>query len=129
MAESQQPSGEFLTFEEAMEVDKALLSSADKFSARLAIYGLRVLKEIARQEGIAVAEVTPEQVMTWIAADATIQAQIETDANFEAFFTRLVVASLKPLRRVAREANVEIETLTVQQVVAWFEKEAKARLS
>ena len=43
----------------------------------------------------------------------------------ENFFTTLVVASLRPLRQMAAEAERAIEQLTVKQVVAWFVKEGK----
>jgi hypothetical protein len=41
---------DFLTEDEAIQVDAALLSSKEKFSTRLAIYALRCLKEIAKNE-------------------------------------------------------------------------------
>ena len=50
---------------------------------------------------------------------------IELDASFENFFTNLVVASLRPLRQRAAEAERAIEELTVKQVVAWFVKDGK----
>ncbi|MEG4985010.1 hypothetical protein QUB08_04400 [Microcoleus sp. BR0-C5] len=52
---------------------------------------------------------------------------IELDASFENFLTNLVVASLRPLRQMAAEAERAIEQLTVKQVVAWFEKDGKIR--
>ncbi len=50
---------------------------------------------------------------------------IELDARKENFFTNLVVASLRPLRQIATEAERAIEQLTVNQVVAWFVKDGK----
>ena len=50
---------------------------------------------------------------------------IELDASFENIFTNLVVASLRPLRQIATEAERAIEQLTVKQVVAWFVKDGK----
>jgi hypothetical protein len=41
------------------------------------------------------------------------------------FFSNLVVASLRPLRQMATEAERTIEPLTVKQVVARFEKDGK----
>ena len=94
-----QPLADFLTPEECAEVDRALLSSKEKFSARLAIYALRVLKQIAGETGLPVAEVTNGQVMDWVRNDESIKGAIELDASFELFFTNLVIASLRPLRR------------------------------
>ena len=50
---------------------------------------------------------------------------IELDARKENFFTNRVVASLRPLRQIAAEAERTIEQLTVKQVVAWFVKDGK----
>ncbi|HBK96419.1 MAG TPA: hypothetical protein DD001_03370 [Microcoleaceae bacterium UBA10368] len=118
---------DFLTPEECAEVDMALLSSKEKFSARLAIYALRVLKQVAGETGLPVTEVSNQQVMDWVRNDESIQQSIQVDASFELFFTNLVVASLRPLRQIAVEAGGAIEQLTVKQVVAWFEKDAKIR--
>ena len=41
------------------------------------------------------------------------------------FFTNLVVASLPHERQMATEAEIGIQQLTVQQVVAWFVKDGK----
>ena len=50
---------------------------------------------------------------------------LELDASFENFFTNLVVASLPHERQMATEAEIGIQQLTVQQVVAWFVKDGK----
>jgi hypothetical protein len=50
---------------------------------------------------------------------------LELDARKENFFTNRVVASLRPLRQIATEAEIGIEQLTVKQVVAWFVKDEK----
>ena len=118
---------DFLKPEECAEVDMALLSSKEKFSARLAIYALRVLKQIAEEKGLLVAQVSNQQVMDWIKNDESIKGSIELDASFENFFTNLVIASLRPLRQIAAESEGTIEQLTVKQVVVWFEKDAKIR--
>ncbi|MBD1937312.1 hypothetical protein [Microcoleus sp. FACHB-68] len=129
MAEQQQSDLQFLTLEECAEVDKALLSTREKFSARLAIYALRVLKQIAGETALKVEEVTPQQVKNWIEKDETIRQQIEIDSSFASFFTNLVISSLKPLKQISQETGVPVEDLTVRQVVAWFEKQAKIRLA
>ena len=122
-----EPLADFLKPEECAEVDRALLSSKEKFSARLAIYALRVLKQIAGVRGLPVAEVTNGQVMDWVRNDESIKGSIELDPSFELFFTNLVIASLRPLRQIATEVGGAIEQLTVKQVVAWFEKDGKIR--
>ncbi|ERT08195.1 hypothetical protein M595_1790 [Lyngbya aestuarii BL J] len=122
-----QPTMEFLTSEEAIQVDAALLSSKEKFSTRLAIYALRCLKQIAAEKEISVEAVTAQQVSDWIKKDENIQQQLELDSNFELFFTRLVLSSLKPLKQIAQSEQQPIENLTLKQVVSWFEQESKIR--
>ncbi|HEY9808333.1 MAG TPA: hypothetical protein V6D13_03245 [Halomicronema sp.] len=119
---------EFLTQTECAEVDQSLLSSRDKFSVRLAIYALRVLKEISQKTSVPVSEITPQQVGEWIAKDEKIQEQIEVDANFASFFTNLVISSLRPLNESSQETGVPVENLTIAQVLYHFEKQAKNRL-
>jgi hypothetical protein len=66
---------QFLTKEESEEVDKALLSSPEKFLTRLTISSLRLLKTIAEQEGVAVEELTPEQIIAWFERDGKIRRE------------------------------------------------------
>lgn len=66
---------QFLTKEESEEVDKALLSSPEKFLTRLTISSLRLLKTIAEQEGVAVEELTPEQIIAWFEKDGKIRRE------------------------------------------------------
>ncbi|MGB3191658.1 MAG: hypothetical protein WBB43_19820 [Limnoraphis sp.] len=122
-----QPPMEFLTSEEAIQVDAALLSSKEKFSTRLAIYALRCLKQIAQEKEISVEAVTAQQVSDWIKKDEKMQQQLELDSGFELFFTRLVLSSLKPLTQIAQSEQQPIEKLTIKQVVSWFEKDSKIR--
>ncbi|HEY9616140.1 MAG TPA: hypothetical protein V6C64_04830 [Microcoleaceae cyanobacterium] len=121
-----EPSTEFLTPEECAEVDKALLTSHDKFTARVAIYALRSLKQIAAQSNCTIAELTPEQIEDWIYQDPSLQVGL--DRQFKQFFSRLVISSRKPLEQVAIETKTNIESLTIPQVVTWFEHQAKLKL-
>lgn len=123
-----QPSIEFLTAEESARVDAALLSSKEKFSTRLAIYALRCLKQIAKEKGKSVEEVTAEEAIAWIEGDEQIKEQLDLDSSFKDFFTRLVMASQRPLNQIASEAGVPLEYLTLELVVQWFEKQAKIRV-
>lgn len=123
-----QPSTEFLTPEECAEVDQALLTSRDKFTARVAIYALRSLKQIAKKFETPIARLNPQQITGWVEQDPTLQPENGFDSSFKGFFSQLVISSMKPLRQVAQEASVAIEDLTVSQVVGWFEQAAKARI-
>jgi hypothetical protein len=121
-----QPSTEFLTPEESAEVDKALMTAHDKFATRVAIYALRSLKQIARQNGVAIEDLDPQQIEDWVYQDESLQQGV--DRQFKQFFSHLVVSSLLPLKQTAAREGVEIEALTVRQVVAWFEMNAKQKL-
>lgn len=123
-----QQSMEFLTAEESARVDAALLSSKEKFSTRLAIYALRCLKQIAQETDLSVEAIAPEQIRAWIEKDENIKKQLEVDASFQNFFTQLAISALRPLKQISQEADVRMEHLTVEQVVEWFEKQAKIRL-
>lgn len=130
------PSGaanyDFLTEEEAASVDAALLTSRDKFATRVAIYSLRVLKQIAEREQMAIAQISPQQIESWIQQDETLAQNqapgLETDAGFIQFFSRLVLSSLKPLNQTACEAGVPLEQVSTDDVIRWFEREAKERI-
>jgi hypothetical protein len=115
-------------FGEMVEVDKALLSTQDKFLARVAIYSLRSLKQIAEESGEAIEDISPQQVLAWVEEDDNIQQQIEDKEAFQMFFTQLVMSSLKPLTRIAADEGEAIADLTIPQVIAWFEQDAKLRL-
>lgn len=71
---------QFLTKEESLDVDKALLSSPEKFLTRLTISSLRLLKTIAQEEGVTVEELTPEQIIAWFEKDGKIRREEGIDA-------------------------------------------------
>jgi hypothetical protein len=121
-----QPSNEFLTPEECAEVDKALLTSHDKFSTRVAVYALRSLKQIAQTNGVPIVQLEPQQIEAWVYQDESLQTGI--DREFRQFFSQLVIASMKPLRQIAAAAGVPIEAIELAQVINWFEQQAKLNL-
>ena len=120
-----QLSMEFLTPDESAQVDGALLTSKDKFSTRLAIYSLRWLRQIARETDLTLEQIPAEKVKTWVKNDENLKQNSDLDADFENFFTKLVMASLSPLKQIAQESAVALQDLTVPQVVKWFERKGK----
>lgn len=116
-----------------MAVDQAMMTASERFSTRAAIYSLRVLKQIARQEGIAVEQVSDRQVTDWVNQEAiTAQAEaqgLDMGGSFAQFFVQLVLSSRKPLKQVAAANNTAIEVLSLEQVIGWFEGQAKQRVS
>ena len=119
---------QLLTPEECAEVDSTLMPARDRFSARVSIYALRSLKQVAEQTGVAINELTDRQIANWVEQDPSLRPENGFDANFKGFFAKLVIASLKPLRQISQETKVAIENLTVSQVVSWFESQAKSRV-
>jgi hypothetical protein len=113
---------------EMVEVDRALLSTQDKFLARVAIYSLQSLKEIAEMSGQAIEDISPQQVLSWVEQDDSIQQNVADREAFQMFFTQLVMSSLKPLSRIAADEGEAIADLSIPQVIAWFEQDAKQRL-
>ncbi|MCU0524401.1 MAG: hypothetical protein MUF72_06205 [Elainella sp. Prado103] len=118
---------EFLTYDEVVEVDKALLTAQDKFLTRVSLYSLRVLKQIAATEQRPIAQIDEMQIAHWIGQDPTLKQAIGTDDTFLLFFTRIVLSSLQPLQQVAETTATPIDQLSIQQVVGWFEHRAKSR--
>ncbi|ACK64510.1 conserved hypothetical protein [Rippkaea orientalis PCC 8801] len=79
MNEPQSPA-QFLTPEESADVDKALLSSSEKFLTRLTISSLRLLQIIAKDIGVSLDELTHSQVIEWVEKDAKIKREKGIDA-------------------------------------------------
>ncbi|MBF2079728.1 MAG: hypothetical protein IGR76_14715 [Synechococcales cyanobacterium T60_A2020_003] len=123
-----QPQVEFLTPEESAQVDQALLTARDRFSARVALYSLRSLKQIAAETQQEIPAITPAQIQAWVQQDTTLTQGVDIDAGFLQFFTQLVLSSLKPLTQMAESYGVAIADLDTSQVIAWFEQEAKRLL-
>ncbi len=114
-----------------MAVDQAMMTASDRFSTRAAIYSLRVLKQIAQHEDVGVEQVSDAQVANWVDREAASQVEaqgLETGEAFTPFFVQLVLSSRKPLSKAAEASSVEIGTLTLEQVIGWFEAQAKRRV-
>jgi hypothetical protein len=120
------PNTEFLTVEECHTVDAALLTAHGKFNARVAIYALRSLKQIARETGTPIAQLQPAAIATWVEADPSLQNNLDT--NFRSFWTKLVLSAMNPLNQTAIAAGVPIDDLNIHQVIQWFEQIAKAEI-
>jgi hypothetical protein len=78
----QQPSAQFLTLEESAQVDSALLSSAEKFLTRLTISSLKLLQHIAQEYGVAIEDLTTQQLITWFEKDAKIKREQGIEASY-----------------------------------------------
>lgn len=124
---------QLLTVEESAQVDAALMTSQDRFSTRMAIYALRVIRSIAQAQGMRVEAVGRAEIQHFLAADESMQAAIaaqgmELDPGFERFWTQLILSALRPLNEAAAIAGHDLETLSLENVIAWFEQQSKAKL-
>jgi hypothetical protein len=74
----------YLTQSEALEVETALLSTHEKFLARITISSLRLLQQIAQEEQVKVEDLTPKQITQWFERDAkTKQSQGENAGSLQ----------------------------------------------
>ena len=63
----------YLSQAEALEVQAALLSTHEKFLARITISSLRLLQQIAQEEQVKVEDLTPKQITSWFERDAQLK--------------------------------------------------------
>ncbi|TVP65227.1 MAG: hypothetical protein EA343_03730 [Nodularia sp. (in: Bacteria)] len=78
----QQPTTQFLSLEESAKVDAALLSSSEKFLTRITISSLKVLKHIAQEYGVAMEDLTTQQLITWFEKDAKLKREQGIEASY-----------------------------------------------
>ena len=61
----------------------------------------------------------------------TLEESAKVDAALlsspEKFLTRLTISSHKLLQQISQKYNVNVEDLTTQQIIAWFEEDSKVR--
>jgi hypothetical protein len=74
----------YLTQAEALDVEVAMLSTHEKFLARITISSLRLLQQIAQEEQVKVEDLTPKQITQWFERDAQLKrAQGETAGSLQ----------------------------------------------
>lgn len=78
----QQSSNQFLSQEESAKVDAALLSSPEKFLARLTISSLRILQHIAQEYNVKIEDLTAQQIIAWFEKDSKIRREQGIEAAY-----------------------------------------------
>lgn len=74
----------YLTQAEALDVEMAMLSTHEKFLARITISSLRLLQQIAQAEQVQVEDLTPQQITQWFERDAQLkQTQGESAGSLQ----------------------------------------------
>ncbi|NER26380.1 MAG: hypothetical protein F6J89_01750 [Symploca sp. SIO1C4] len=72
---------QFMTPEESADVDKALLTSSEKFLTRLTISSLGLLKIISQDTGVAIHDLTHHQIIQWVEKESKIRQEQGIDAS------------------------------------------------
>ncbi|AUC61032.1 hypothetical protein AA637_07640 [Cyanobacterium sp. HL-69] len=66
---------QYLSQEESMAVEMALLTSQEKFLTRLTVSSLRLLKVIADDLHIEINDLTPQQIIAWMEKDSKVRRE------------------------------------------------------
>lgn len=82
MNQQGQAGAQFLTLEESAMVDGALLANHEKFLTRLTISSLKLLQHIAQEYGVAIEELTTQQIIAWFEKDGKIRREQGVEAAF-----------------------------------------------
>lgn len=118
-----------LTAEESARIDGALLTSRDKFATRVAFYALRMLQQINATDR----PLSGQEIRDWLQQSETSKALIleqglEWDEQFLTFWTQLIDSAQRSLITIAQSLEISWLELTIEQIVTWFEAEAKAKI-
>jgi hypothetical protein len=77
-------SEKYLSQAEALDVEMAMLSTHEKFLTRITISSLRLLQQIAEEEGTKIEQLTPPQIIKWFERDAeTKRSQGESAGSLQ----------------------------------------------
>ncbi len=124
---------DLLTPEESAQVDGALMTSKDRFSTRVAIYALRIMKQIATTAAIQIDGVGPKELGEFLDNDAAAQESMaaqsmEIDGDFKQFWSQIILSARKPLRAIAQANQTGLDSIDTTQIISWFEAQSKAAL-
>jgi hypothetical protein len=119
---------DLLTLEECTAIDHTLLPTRDRFSIRITVYSWRYLTKVSSGLGTTVAELTPAQIYNWVGEDPKMAATAGQGEEFVGWFANLLYSSLKPLQQIAKDRESDIESLTLEHIIHWFEQQVKAAL-
>ncbi len=118
---------QFLTDEECAQIDQTLLPTRDRFSIRITVYSWRYLQQVSQGLGVPTASLQSQQILDWLRNDPQMQSSV-LDDGFTEWLGNLLNASLVPLGKIAQQTNVEIEGLSLSEIIAWFRAQVDAAL-
>jgi len=75
-------SNSFFTLEDDQAINQALLASYEKNLARVAVHSLNLLRQIAQDTGVAIADLSTQQIIQWFEKEAKIRVEQGSEATF-----------------------------------------------
>ncbi len=63
----------------------------------------------------------------FLTEEESLKVQASLLTSEEKFLTRLTISSWRLLKLIAQDYNKPIEQLTVEEIIAWMEKDSKIR--
>jgi len=119
-----------LTPDESARIDGALMTSRDKFATRVALYALRMLQQMNAIDR----PLSAPEIRHWLQNSESSKALIleqglEWDAQFLDFWTQLIDSAQRSLMTIAQSLEISWLDLTIEQIVTWFEAEAKRKVN
>jgi antitoxin component of RelBE/YafQ-DinJ toxin-antitoxin module len=124
---------DLLSPEESAQVDAALMTNQDKFSTRIALYSLGILRQIAQEQNLPLEAIGSSELQQFLAQDNWMEQTIAAtgltlDDSFRGFWTNLILSAHKPLTQAAQSAGITLNQIELQHLIAWFETQSKAKV-
>jgi len=73
---------QFFTLEDDTIINQALVASYEKNLARVAVHSLSLLRQIAKDTGVAIEDLSTQKIVQWFEKEAKIRVEQGPDAAF-----------------------------------------------
>ncbi|MDX1978308.1 MAG: hypothetical protein SFT94_11615 [Pseudanabaenaceae cyanobacterium bins.68] len=129
---------QLLSIAESQAIDQAPISIQAKFLTRITIHAWRVWLQVGQSLNQPVEQLSPRQMMDWLASDAQLsrqgqpsflawaqddrpwQTESESDlSSDQQFVVRLLVSAWDNLGNIAAAHHCAIADLTTEQILSW----------
>lgn len=109
------------------------MTSKDRFSTRVAIYALRIMKQIAATKAMQIEGVGSEELGEFLDHDSAAQEamaaqSMQIDGDFKQFWSQIILSARKPLGAIAQANQTGLDRINTDQIISWFEAQSKASL-
>lgn len=81
MAEPQQ-STQFFSLEDDAAINQAMMASYEKNLARIAVHSLSLLKQVAKDLGVAIEDLDTQKIIEWFEQEAKTRVEKGPEATF-----------------------------------------------